>query len=278
MTLIPTYHLTDGNDLPALGFGTYPMRGDECETATATAIEAGYRLLDTAVYYRNEDAVGRAVAASGISREEFFLATKIPGPDHGKAAALASIEGSLARLGTDYIDLYLIHWPNPSVGLYVETFEAMISLQNQGRVRSVGVCNFTIEFLKKVKNETGVFPAVNQIELHPFFPQTELLEFHAANGIRTESWSPLGKGSAMMGAEAVTAAASAHGVTPAQAMLRWHVQLGTIPLPKSADPVRQRENLDVFGFELSAAEMAAITGLGRKDGRLFDGDPTTHEE
>lgn len=277
MTSIPNYRLNDGNDLPAFGFGTYPLTGDDGARAIGTAIDAGYRLLDTAVNYGNEDAVGRAIAASGVARDDFLITTKVPGRHHGRDVT-ASFNQSLAALGVDTIDLYLIHWPNPSVGLFVETFESMIRFQDRGLVRSIGVSNFTIEFLTRLKNETGLFPAVNQIELHPYFPQTELLAFHAANGIRTESWSPLGKASDVKSAEAVTTAASAHGVTPAQAILRWHVQLGSIPLPKSADPVRQLENLDVFGFELTDAEMAAITALGRKDGRLFGGDPLTHEE
>jgi 2,5-diketo-D-gluconate reductase A len=277
MTTIPNYRLNDGNDLPAIGFGTYPLTGDDGSRAIGTAIDAGYRLLDTAVNYGNEDAVGRAIAASGVARDDFLITTKVPGRHHGRDVT-ASFNQSLAALGVETIDLYLIHWPNPSVDRYVETFESMIGLQDRGLVTHIGVSNFTIEFLLRLKNETGLFPAVNQIELHPYFPQTELLAFHAANGIRTESWSPLGKASDVKSAEAVTTAASAHGVTPAQAILRWQVQLGSIPLPKSADPVRQRENLDVFGFELTDAEMAAITALGRKDGRLFGGDPLTHEE
>lgn len=278
MTLIPNYRLNDGHEIPAIGFGTYPLTGDDGATAIGTAIDAGYRLLDTAVNYGNEDAVGRAIAASGISPDSFSITTKLPGRHHGRDGTVASLEASLAALGVDTIALYLIHWPNPSVNRFVESFDAMIGLQDRGLVASVGVSNFTIEFLTRLKNETGVFPAVNQIELHPYFPQTELLEFHAANGIRTESWSPLGKASDVKSTEAVTSAASAHGVTPAQAILRWHVQLGSIPLPKSADPARQRENLDVFGFELTDVQMAAITALGRADGRLFDGDPLTHEE
>lgn len=278
MTLIPQYRLNDGNDLPAIGFGTYPLKGDDGVAAIGSAIDAGYRLIDTAVNYANEDAVGRAVAASAVPREEILVATKVPGRHHGFDETMASFEQSRARLGLDYIDLYLIHWPNPSVGRYVESFKAMIELKERGLARTIGVSNFTIEFLTRLKDETGVFPAVNQIELHPYFPQAELREFHAANGIRTESWSPLGKASDVKSSAAVTAAAAAHGVTGAQAILRWQVQLGSIPLPKSGDPVRQRENLDVFGFELAEAEMAAITALGRADGRLFGGDPLTHEE
>jgi 2,5-diketo-D-gluconate reductase A len=270
--------LNDGNEIPPLGLGTYPLKGAEAEKAVASAIDVGYRHIDTAVNYRNEEAVGRGVAASGIPRDQIQVATKLPGRDHGSAETLASCERSRAALGVDYIDLYLIHWPNPSVGKYVETWRAMIELRDRGLVRSIGVSNFTEEFLTRLVDETGVTPAVNQVELHPYFPQTELRAFHAANGIVTEAWSPLGKNSAVRSESAIGAAAEAHGVTPAQVVLRWHLQLDSVPIPKSGDPTRQKQNLDVLGFELSADEVAAITALGRPDGRLFGGDPNSHEE
>ena len=275
---IPTYALNDGTTLPAIGFGTYPLTGDEGVAAIRSAIEVGYRLLDTAVNYGNETEVGEAIRASGVPREELWVASKIPGRHHGYDDAIASVHGSLERLGLDYLDLHLVHWPNPSVGKYAEAWRALVDLREQGVVRSVGVSNFTVEHLTRVIDETGVTPAVNQVELHPYFPQVQMRAAHERLGIRTESWSPLGKRQAPFGEPPVAAAAERLGVTPGQVILRWQVQLGAIPIPKSATPERQRQNLDVFGFELSDDEMAAITGLGRSDGRLFGGDPDTHEE
>jgi 2,5-diketo-D-gluconate reductase A len=275
---LPTYTLNDGSALPAIGFGTYPLRGDEAVATIVSAIEAGYRLLDTAVNYRNEDVVGQAVRASGLPREELLVCSKIPGRDHGYDDAIASTHASLERLGLDYLDLHLIHWPNPRVGRYVEAWRALIDLREQGLVRTIGVSNFTEAHLERIIEETGVTPAVNQVELHPYFPQVETRAVNERLGIRTESWSPLGKRQAPFAEPAVAGAAEAHGVTPAQVILRWQVQLGAIPIPKSSTPERQRQNLDVFGFELTDDEMAAITGLARRDGRLFGGDPDTHEE
>lgn len=270
--------LNDGAHLPEIGFGTYPLRGESGTDAILSALDLGYRLVDTAVNYGNEDAVGRAIARTGVPREDIVVTTKIPGRDHGFDEALASFERSSAALGLETIDLYLIHWPNPSVDRYVETFRAMVRLQAEGRVRSVGVSNFTAEMLTRIADDTGVVPAVNQVEMHPFFPQPELRAFHAEHGIVTEAWSPLGKASSVKGTRPITTAAEAHGVTPAQVILRWHVQFGAVPIPKSGDPGRQRENLDVDGFTLTEDEVEAITALGRRDGRLFGGDPITHEE
>lgn len=270
--------LNDGTTLPDVGFGTYPLRGDEGTAAVLSALDLGYRLIDTAVNYRNEDAVGRAIAQTPVPREEIVVTTKLPGRDHGYDETLASFDRSAAALGLDVVDLYLIHWPNPSVGKFVDAYRAMVRLQEEGRVRSVGVSNFTEEHLARVADATGVVPAVNQVELHPFFPQAELRAFHVEHGIVTEAWSPLGKAAPVKEAAPVVAAARAHAVTPAQVVLRWHLQLGVVPIPKSADPGRQRENLDLRGFELTADEVAAITALGRPDGRLFGGDPNTHEE
>lgn len=275
---LATYSLNDGSTFPAVGFGTYPLKDGEAVSAVVSAIETGYRLLDTAVNYRNEESVGEAVRVSGLPREELLITSKIPGRDHGYDDAIASTHASLERLGLDYLDLHLIHWPNPSVDRYVEAWRALIELREQGLVRTIGVSNFTEVHLRRLIDETGVTPAVNQIELHPYFPQVEMRAVNERLGIRTESWSPLGKRQAPFGEPPVADAAAAHGVTPGQVILRWQVQLGSIPIPKSATPERQRENLDVFGFELSDAEMAAITGLARPDGRLFGGDPDTHEE
>jgi diketogulonate reductase-like aldo/keto reductase len=278
MAEIPTYALNDGTTLPAIGFGTYPLRGDDGTEAIRTAIEAGYRLVDTAVNYENEVEVGEAIRRSGVPRDELVVASKIPGRHHAYDAAIASVRESLGRLGLERTDLHLIHWPNPSQGTYVEAWRALVQLQKDGLVRSIGVSNFTEEHLERIIDDTGVTPAVNQVELHPRFPQDHMRAVHARLGIRTEAWSPLGTRRAPLAEQAVRTAAEAHGVSPGQVVLRWHVELGSLPIPKSADPARQAQNLDVFGFALSTDEMAAITALAEDDGRLFGGDPDTHEE
>ncbi|MGH3306898.1 MAG: aldo/keto reductase [Nocardioides sp.] len=275
---IQTYTLNDETTLPAIGFGTAGLRGEAAVEATTSAVEAGYRLVDTAVNYENEREVGEALRRSGVPRDELRVTSKIPGRHHGYDDAIASTRESLERLGLDHLDLHLIHWPNPSRGLYVDAWRALVDLREQGLVRSIGVSNFTAEHLDRIIDETGVAPSVNQIEVHPLFPQPEMRRANEERGVRTESWSPLGKRQAPLAEAPVRAAAEAHGVTPGQVILRWQVQQGNLPIPKSATPSRQRENLDVFGFELDEAEMEAITALGRSDGRLFGGDPDSHEE
>jgi diketogulonate reductase-like aldo/keto reductase len=278
LATVPTYTLNDGNTVPAVGFGTYPLKGEEGIAAIASALDVGYRLLDTAVNYENEAEVGEALRRSGLARDEVQVASKLPGRHHAYDDARASVHGSLERLGLDHLDLHLIHWPNPSVDKYVEAWQALVDLQKEGLIRSVGVSNFTEAHLGRIIEATGVTPAVNQVELHPRFPQQEMREIHERLGIRTEAWSPMGKRNAPLDEEAVTEAATRLGVTPAQVILRWHVQFGSLPIPKSSNPERQRQNLDVFGIELTDAEMAAISGLAESDGRLFGGDPDTHEE
>ncbi|MEU6104577.1 aldo/keto reductase [Streptomyces flaveolus] len=275
MISIPAHTLNDGTTLPALGLGTWPMKDDEAERAVRDALETGYRLIDTATNYRNETGVGRGVAGSDVPREEIVVTTKLPGRHHGYEETLASFEESRARLGLEYVDLYLIHWPLPRVDRFVGSWKAMIKLRDDGLVRSIGVSNFTADHIERLEKETGVLPSVNQIELHPLFPQDELRAFHERKGVRTESWSPLGRGSDLLDDPAVAAVAEAHGVTPAQAVLRWHTQLGAVPIPKSSDPGRQRANLDVFGFTLDDAQMDAVA---RRSRRRIGGDPEVHEE
>ena len=276
MTQIPQLRLSDGQHIPQIGFGTWALNGEVAIQAVTRALEVGYRHLDMATLYDNEADIGRALAASGISRDELYLTSKVRHDDMAPDVARRALETTLADLGVDRLDLYLIHWPNPSVNRYVETFQAMIDLRAQGLVTSVGVSNFTEAMLTRLIDETGVTPAVNQVELHPYFPQDALRAFHAAHGIRTESWSPLARRSELLTEQVIADVASAHGVTPTQAVLRWHTQLGSTPIPKSATPARQRENADVFGFMLTDDEMAALSSLER--GRLWGGDPETHEE
>jgi diketogulonate reductase-like aldo/keto reductase len=277
-TAYPTHTLNDGTTVPVVGFGTYPLRGEDGIAAMVSALDVGYRYLDTAVNYENEREVGEAVMRSGLPREEIRVATKIPGRFHAKPLALQSLRDSAERLQLDTIDVGLIHWPNPSQRLFQEAWEALVEAQREGLVTTVGVSNFTEEQLTTVIDATGVTPALNQVELHPYFPQEQMRAVHERLGILTQAWSPLGKRSAPFDAAPVAEAARAHAVTPGQVILRWHLQLGSTPLPKSATPQRQRQNLDVLGFELTDDEVAAITGLGRSDGRLFGGDPNTHEE
>ena len=273
-----TYQLNDGRRLPAIGFGTYPLRGAEGISAMVSALGLGYRLLDSAVNYENEVEVGEAVRQSGLDRDDVIITTKVPGRFHARDLAVQSVEDSLRRMRLDVVDLVLIHWPNPSRDLYVEAWEALVECRERGLVRSIGVSNFTGAHLNRIIDATGVTPAVNQIELHPRFPQEDLVAAHARLRIVTESWSPLGKGSVDLSAEPIAGAADRYGVTSAQVVLRWHLERGLLPLPKSASPARQAENLDVVDFSLTADEIAAISALGVGDGRRFDGDPDTHEE
>jgi 2,5-diketo-D-gluconate reductase A len=272
---IPTVPLNDGHAIPVVGFGTFPRAGDDSRTTAISALDAGYRLLDTALRYENEEGVGRAVREYDLPREEIIVCTKLAGRHHGYDETIKGFHESLANLGLDYVDIYLIHWPLPRLDKYVDSWKAMVKLRDEGLVRSIGVSNFTEEHLRRIIDATGVVPVMNQVELHPYFPQAPLRAVHAELGVVTESWSPLGRGE-LLSEPTVTAIAEAHGVSPAQAILRWHVQLGAVPIPKSADPARQRANIDLFGFTLTDEEMATLSGMER--GRIWGQDPDVHEE
>ena len=270
-----TVALAGGVQLPQMGLGTWPMNDDEAAVAVKSALQIGYRHLDTAENYRNEVGVGQGIRDSGVAREEVFVTTKFNKEWHSVEGARTACEASLKRLGLDYVDLLLIHWPNPAQDRYVQAFEGLLKLRDAGLVRAVGVSNFKVAHLQKLF-DAGLTPQVNQIELSPTRPRKELVALHRAHGIVTESWSPLDRGGDLLNADSIQKAAAAHGVTPAQVVLRWHVQQGLVAIPKSADPERQRLNLDVFGFALSAAEMAAIDALEQPEPKLLDADRFGH--
>lgn len=278
MSEIPAYTLNDGLDVPAIALGTYNLRGASGVSAIVSGVDAGYRMLDSAFNYENEGALGAAVRRCGVPREDLRLVSKLPGRHQRYDEAVYTVEESLMRAGLDYWDMYLIHWPNPKRGLYVEAFQALLDVRDRGLIRSVGVCNFLPEHLQRVHAETGEYPSVNQIELHPYFPQASALAYHAQIGVLTESWSPLGRKWRIVEDPAIVALASEVGVSPSRLILRWHYQLGALPLPKSGNPERQRENLDIFSFSLSPEQMTAISALGRPDGRQADQNPEYYEE
>ncbi|MDT0411177.1 MULTISPECIES: aldo/keto reductase [Streptomyces] len=261
-TFSPTVTLNNGVVMPQLGFGVFQVPDDETTAAVASALEAGYRSVDTAAVYGNERGVGRALASSGVPREELFVTTKLWNDDQGYDATLRAFDASLDKLGLEYTDLYLIHWPTPARDRYVDSYRALEKLLADGRTRTIGVSNFQPAHLERLVAETGVVPVLNQVELHPGLQQRELRATHAALGIATEAWSPLAQG-ALLKEDALTTLAERHDRSPAQIVLRWHLQSGNIVIPKSVTPARIRENLDVFGFTLSDEDMAAVDALDR---------------
>jgi 2,5-diketo-D-gluconate reductase A len=276
MTDIPTITLANGVAMPALGFGTSPMSDGETETAVLEALRAGYRLIDTAENYRNEGGVGRAIRASGVDRDEVFVTTKFNRRWHGVDEARQAFAASAARLGMERIDLLLIHWPNPQQDRYVDAWRGLIGLLETGDVRAIGVSNFRPHHLDRLLDETGVTPHANQIELDPRHSRPEERAYHAEHGIVTESWSPLGAGDDLLERPVIVELAERHGRTPAQIVLRWHVQLGSIPIPKSAKPTRMAENLDVFDFELDEDEMDRLGSLEGQGEPVLDSDRIGH--
>ncbi|WP_040166537.1 aldo/keto reductase [Microbacterium gorillae] len=268
----------DGTTLPGIGLGTYRLNGADGVRAVRDALASGYTLLDSAFNYENEGTVGRAVREADVDRATVLVTSKLPGRHHAYDAALRTIEESVYRTGLDAIDLYLVHWPNPVTGRYVEAWRALVAAREAGLVRHIGVSNFLPEHLERIEAETGVRPVLNQIELHPYFPQVDQVAYHRERGIITEAWSPIARGNDVVGEPVVAEIAAAHGISPIQTILAWHVARGVLPLPKSADPGRQRENLAAADVVLTADEVDRITALGRPDGRMKNQDPAVYEE
>jgi len=258
MATVPTLTMNDGRAIPQLGFGVFQVPPEQTAQAATVALAAGYRLIDTAQGYQNEEGVGEALRRSGLPRDEVFITTKLTNSEHGTDRALRAFEASLLKLGLDEVDLFLIHWPVPARDLYVQTWQTLEKIRAEGRARSIGVSNFTQEHLSRLLRETGMVPAVNQIELHPRFPQQALRAYHAEHGILTEAWAPIGQGQGLLKDKTILQLAAQKGRSPAQIALRWHMQLGNIAIPKSVTPARIRENIDIFGFTLDEDEMRQL--------------------
>ena len=274
MTEIPAITLNDGKTIPQLGFGVWQVPDAEAVTAVTSALRAGYRSIDTAQGYENETGVGKAIAESGIARKELFITSKLRTREQGYDPTLKAFMGTLDRLGLEYLDMFLIHWPAPAHDKYAASWKAFVQLQRDGRIGSIGVSNFLPEHLDRIIGETSVVPAVNQIELHPQFQQRDVRDYHRQHNIAIESYSPLGSGALLDDAD-IAKIAQKHGVTPAQVMIRWQIQDGLIVIPKSVQDDRIRQNIDVFGFELDAQDMADIAAMDRPDGKT-GGDPATN--
>lgn len=265
---VPNVKFNDGRTIPQLGYGVWQVEDEVAEKVVGTALETGYRHVDTAAIYGNEAGVGRAIASSDVAREDIFLTTKLWNSDQGYESAFEAFDASLKKLGTDYVDLYLIHWAKPLQGLYLDSWRALIELQKQGKVRSIGVSNFPEEQLREIIEKTGVVPAIHQVELHPYFSQEALRAVHAEYGIVTEAWSPLGNGSDLLQNPVLAEIAERHGATPAQVVLAWHLAKGTVAIPKSVTPSRIEENLASVNVKLTAEDIAAVDALSTPEGRI----------
>jgi len=275
---IPEITLNDGMVLPAIGFGTAGLKGNEGANAIKCAIDVGYRLIDSAYNYENEGTVGEAIRRSSVQREELIITSKLPGRYQTYEKAMPTIQESLYRANLEYYDLYLIHWPNPIQDHYVEAWQALIDAKKEGLIRSIGVCNFLPEHIERLDKETGVKPSMNQIELHPFFNQEPQRKWHEESNVQTQSWSPLARANNILQHETIEKIADHHNKSVSQVILRWHYQLGSIPIPKSSTRKRQLENISIFDFSLDSAEMDLIAALSRPDGRNKNQDPALYEE
>ncbi|MBI0082247.1 aldo/keto reductase [Commensalibacter sp. M0402] len=278
MSSIPQIKLNDGTNIPAVGFGTYKLNGREGVKSIISAIHNGYRLLDSAFNYENEGAVGEAVRQCGISRDQLRITSKLPGRRHQYDQALLTIEESLYRAQLDYYDIYLIHWPNPITGKYLEAWEALVEAKKRGMIKSIGVSNFLPEHLDRIIKETGVTPSINQVELHPYFSQAKQRVYDKKLGIVTEAWSPLGRANDLLTHPILKEIAKNYHKSVGQLILRWHVQLGVVPIPKATSDQRQKENLDIFDFDITTEDMQKIDVLSKPDGRLKGQDPSKYEE
>lgn len=272
------YILSDGFYIPKIGFGTAGFKGSDGSRRIEMALNNGFRLIDSAYNYENEGAVGRAIRNSGVPRDQITVTSKLPGRHHSYEAAMKTIEESVMRTGLDYIDLYLIHWPNPQEDKYVDAWKAMIDARKAGLIRSIGVSNFLPEHIERLEKETGVLPVINQVELHPYFNQAKQREFDTSKGIITQAWGPVGQKNETLDEEVILEIANKYEKTAAQVVLRWEIQLGVLPIPKSSHAGRQFENINVFDFELSEEDMEKINGLSREDGRNNDLDPAIYQE
>ncbi len=277
-SIIPEVTLNDGLTIPVIGLGTYTLKGNEGVNAIENALDAGYRLIDSAYNYENEGTVGEAIRRSSVPRRDLRITSKLPGRYQTYDKAVYTIQESLYRANLDYYDLYLIHWPNPIQDKYVEAWQALIDAKKWGLIRSIGVCNFLPEHIERLVNETGVKPSINQIELHPFFNQAQQRKFNEEYGVTTQSWSPLARANELLQNDTIQQIAGRHNKSISQVILRWHYQIGAIAIPKSASPVRQLENISIFDFSLDETEMRTISGLTRPDGRINNQDPATYEE
>ncbi|MER7872262.1 aldo/keto reductase [Streptomyces malaysiensis] len=262
MSNVPFITLNNGVRMPQLGFGVWQIPDDEAQVAVRNALDAGYRSIDTAAIYGNEEGTGKGLAASGIARDELFITTKLQNGDQGYDSALRAFDTSLTKLGLEYVDLYLIHWPLPAVDKYVDSWKAFEKIYAEGRAKAIGLSNFHPAHIQRLLSETSIVPVIDQIELHPQLPQAELRAFNARHEIATEAWSPLGQGKGLLEDPKLAAIAEKHGKSPAQVVLRWHLDLGNVVIPKSVTPSRIKENIDVFDFQLDSEDLAAIDSLG----------------